>query len=52
MNRAHGELRNGWAHFSEGRAEIELAFEEAGLSGVLRSVDHGSRVRLRASSNG
>jgi L-ascorbate metabolism protein UlaG (beta-lactamase superfamily) len=39
---------DGWAHFSEGRAEIELAFEEAGLSGVLRSVNHGDRVDLRA----
>ena len=41
---------DGWAHFSEGRAEIELAFEEAGLSGVLRSVDHGVRVDLRATA--
>ncbi|MBR7826029.1 MBL fold metallo-hydrolase [Actinospica sp. MGRD01-02] len=38
---------DGWAHFAEGRAEIELAFEEAGLSGVLRSVPHGSWVALR-----
>ena len=39
---------DGWAHFSEGRAEIELAFEEAGLSGVLRSADHGTWIDLRA----
>ena len=39
---------DGWAHFSEGRADIELAFEEAGLSGILRSADHGTWVDLRA----
>ena len=37
---------DGWAHFSEGRADIEFAFEEAGLSGVLRSMDHGTWVDL------
>ena len=38
---------DGWAHFSEGRADLELAFEEAGLTSLLRSVDHGTWVNLR-----
>jgi L-ascorbate metabolism protein UlaG (beta-lactamase superfamily) len=38
---------DGWAHFSEGRAELDLAFDEAGLGSVLRSVDHGTWVDLR-----
>ncbi|WP_350277878.1 MBL fold metallo-hydrolase [Kribbella sp. HUAS MG21] len=39
---------DGWAHFTEGRAELERAFEEAGLSALLRAVDHGTWVPLRA----
>ena len=38
---------DGWAHFSEGRADIEHAFYEAGLSSVLRITDHGKWVSLR-----
>ncbi|MGN9909690.1 MBL fold metallo-hydrolase [Phytohabitans sp. LJ34] len=39
---------DGWAHFSEGRADLEQAFEEAGLSSTLRSVEHGTWVPLSA----
>ncbi|MHB9855984.1 MBL fold metallo-hydrolase [Streptomyces krungchingensis] len=38
---------DGWTHFSEGRADLELAFHEAGLSSLLRSAPHGSWVALR-----
>jgi L-ascorbate metabolism protein UlaG (beta-lactamase superfamily) len=38
---------DGWAHFTEGRAEIDRAFDDAGLSGLLRGVDHGSGSRCR-----
>jgi L-ascorbate metabolism protein UlaG (beta-lactamase superfamily) len=38
---------DGWTHFSEGRAELETAFDEAGLSSLLRLVDHGSWSALR-----
>ncbi|MEV7991322.1 MBL fold metallo-hydrolase [Streptomyces sp. NPDC086077] len=37
---------DGWTHFSEGRAELELAFHEAGLSSLLHAPAHGSWVRL------
>ena len=39
---------DGWAHFPEGRAKIEFAFEETGLSSIPRSADHGTWVNLRA----
>ncbi|MEU1476712.1 MBL fold metallo-hydrolase [Streptomyces sp. NPDC001668] len=38
---------DGWAHFSEGLPELELAFHEAGLSSVLRIAPHGTWIRLR-----
>ncbi|GGK95760.1 hypothetical protein Sme01_31200 [Sphaerisporangium melleum] len=38
---------DGWAHFSEGRAEIERAFDDAGLASVLRLADHGEWISLR-----
>ncbi|NUV55152.1 MBL fold metallo-hydrolase [Streptomyces coelicolor] len=38
---------DGWTHFSEGRAELELAFHEAGLSSLLHAPAHGSWVDLR-----
>ncbi|MEU4408076.1 MBL fold metallo-hydrolase [Streptosporangium sp. NPDC023963] len=38
---------DGWTHFSEGRAELETAFDEAGLSALLRLADHGSWSALR-----
>ncbi|MFI9836248.1 MBL fold metallo-hydrolase [Nonomuraea sp. NPDC051941] len=37
---------DGWAHFSEGLSEIELAFHEAGLTSLLRVTAHGTWVRL------
>ncbi|MEU1513858.1 MBL fold metallo-hydrolase [Streptomyces sp. NPDC005811] len=37
---------DGWAHFSEGLPEIELAFHEAGLSSLLRAAPHGTWVPL------
>ncbi|GAA2623558.1 MBL fold metallo-hydrolase [Streptomyces axinellae] len=37
---------DGWAHFSEGRSEIEHAFYEAGLSSLPAVADHGTWVRL------
>jgi hypothetical protein len=36
-----------WAHFSERRADIGLAFDEAGLSPLLRSVPRGTPVPLK-----
>ncbi|GAA3580358.1 MBL fold metallo-hydrolase [Nonomuraea rosea] len=39
---------DGWAHFSEGRADLELAFEEAGLSSLLRMTEHRTWVPLKA----
>ncbi|MGR6918658.1 MBL fold metallo-hydrolase [[Actinomadura] parvosata] len=38
---------DGWTHFSEGRAELETAFDEAGLSALLRLTGHGSWSPLR-----
>jgi L-ascorbate metabolism protein UlaG (beta-lactamase superfamily) len=40
---------DGWAHFSEGRADLARAFDDAGLSARLRLVDHGTWVPLRGS---
>lgn len=37
---------DGWAHFSEGLPEIELAFHEAGLSSLLRVAPHGTWLPL------
>ncbi|NEB06469.1 MBL fold metallo-hydrolase, partial [Streptomyces sp. SID13726] len=37
---------DGWAHFSEGLPELELAFHEAGLSALLRTAPHGTWVPL------
>ena len=37
---------DGWAHFSETRADIAKAFDEAGYASVLRLVDHGTWVPL------
>ncbi|MEW2286810.1 MBL fold metallo-hydrolase [Streptomyces sp. NPDC047841] len=37
---------DGWAHFSEGLPEIELAFHEAGFSSLLRVAPHGVWVPL------
>ncbi|WP_061294875.1 MBL fold metallo-hydrolase [Herbidospora cretacea] len=39
---------DGWTHFTEGRAEVEKAFDEAGLSSRLRAADHGTWSDLRA----
>lgn len=39
---------DGWAHFSEGRADIEHAFFEAGLSHRLHLAEHGNWVQLLA----
>ncbi|WP_189697833.1 MBL fold metallo-hydrolase [Streptomyces chromofuscus] len=39
---------DGWTHFSEGLADLELAFHEAGLSSLLRVTPHGSWVDLRS----
>jgi L-ascorbate metabolism protein UlaG (beta-lactamase superfamily) len=40
---------DGWAHFSEGRADLARAFDDAGLSARLRLGDHGTWVPLRGS---
>ncbi|WP_329455943.1 MBL fold metallo-hydrolase [Streptomyces sp. NBC_01497] len=37
---------DGWAHFSEGHAEITRAFGEAGLSDVLADPEHGEWIPL------
>jgi L-ascorbate metabolism protein UlaG (beta-lactamase superfamily) len=39
---------DGWAHFSEGPADLTTAFDEAGLSSLLRLRDHGTWVTLRS----
>lgn len=36
----------GWAHFSEGASPIRPAFEDAGVGGLLRLVEHGRPVIL------
>jgi L-ascorbate metabolism protein UlaG (beta-lactamase superfamily) len=38
---------DGWAHFSEGGADLARAFDEAGLSKRLRLRDHGTWIPLR-----
>jgi L-ascorbate metabolism protein UlaG (beta-lactamase superfamily) len=38
---------DGWAHFSEGLADLELAFHEAGLSALLRAAPHGTWTHVR-----
>ena len=40
---------DGWAHFSEGRADLARAFDDAGLTARLRLPDHGTWVPLRTS---
>ncbi|MFE7707623.1 MBL fold metallo-hydrolase [Streptomyces sp. NPDC057486] len=37
---------DGWAHFTEGRDAIERAFDDAGLTAVLRVADHGTWLPL------
>ncbi|MFD8717707.1 hypothetical protein ACFV2H_06685 [Streptomyces sp. NPDC059629] len=37
---------DGWAHFSEARADIVTAFEEAGLAACLREAENGSWIHL------
>jgi L-ascorbate metabolism protein UlaG (beta-lactamase superfamily) len=38
---------DGWAHFSEGRADLARAFDDAGLTAQLRLGDHGTWIPLR-----
>ncbi|WP_432984220.1 MBL fold metallo-hydrolase [Dactylosporangium sp. CA-233914] len=38
---------DGWSHFTEGRADLELAFREAGLSSRLHAPAHGVPTPLR-----
>ena len=40
---------DGWAHFSEGRADLASAFDDAGLTARLRLSDHGTWTPLRTS---
>ncbi|WP_327111419.1 MBL fold metallo-hydrolase [Streptomyces sp. NBC_01341] len=37
---------DGWTHFSEGLSDLELAFDEAGLSSLLSVAPHGTWVDL------
>jgi L-ascorbate metabolism protein UlaG (beta-lactamase superfamily) len=37
---------DGWAHFSEGRADLARAFDDAGLAARLRLSDHGTWIPL------
>jgi len=37
---------DGWAHFTEGRADLARAFDDAGLGGLLPHAEHGSWVPL------
>jgi L-ascorbate metabolism protein UlaG (beta-lactamase superfamily) len=37
---------DGWAHFAEGRADLEFAFHEAGLSSLLHVPPHGTWTPL------
>ncbi len=37
---------DGWAHFSEGRADLARAFDEAGLAARLALAGHGSWIPL------
>ena len=38
---------DGWAHFSEGAADLARAFDDAGLAERLRLRDHGTWIPLR-----
>lgn len=38
---------SGWTHFTEGREVIEHAFDDAGLTGVLRIAEHGTWLPLK-----
>jgi hypothetical protein len=38
----------GWAQFSEGRADLARAFDDAGLAARLRLSDHGTWIPLRS----
>ncbi len=38
---------DGWAHFSEGRADLARAFDDAGMTAQLRLSDHGTWIPLR-----
>ena len=38
---------DGWEHFSEGRADLARAFDDAGLTAQLRLTDHGTWIPLR-----
>ncbi|MFG3288949.1 MBL fold metallo-hydrolase [Streptomyces sp. NPDC048179] len=37
---------DGWAHFSEERADVASAFDDAGLTGCLRMADNGTWIDL------
>lgn len=37
----------GWEHFTEGRDDIVSAFDDAGLTPILRVADHGTWLSLR-----
>ena len=39
---------DGWAHFSEGRADLARAFDDAGLTAQLRLTDQGTWIPLRS----
>ncbi|MFC4537006.1 MBL fold metallo-hydrolase [Sphaerisporangium dianthi] len=39
---------DGWAHFTEGRADIDRAFDDAGLTSLLREAEHGEWIALSA----
>ncbi|NUR71751.1 MAG: MBL fold metallo-hydrolase [Hamadaea sp.] len=38
---------DGWTHFAQGLAEIERAFDDAGLSSLLRTAPHGTWLPLQ-----
>jgi L-ascorbate metabolism protein UlaG (beta-lactamase superfamily) len=38
---------DGWGHFSSSRADVQLAFHEAGMSSLLRVADHGAWISLK-----
>lgn len=39
---------DGWAHFSEGPAELAAAFDQAGIKRLLRMAPHGEWIDLKA----
>ena len=39
---------DGWAHFSEGRADLARAFDDAELTAQLRLTDQGTWIPLRS----